>query len=90
MRTATCRYHCAACGRHFASEAAFDGHRIGDHSLPPGDPEGRRCNAPIDDERQRYGSEVGVCRAYETVVGVAIYFLAEAREKAREHFGAVA
>lgn len=90
-RTPSCRYHCGACQRHFASEAAFDAHRVGDHPLPNGHPEGRRCSAPHEDDR--YGSEIGRCAAYERLEGATIYFLAGDREGIRQRlhgFGRIA
>ena len=81
-RVPHCRLHCAGCGRCFASEAAFDGHRIGDHALPNGHPEGRRCSAPLEDDR--IASEVGRCLAYERQDSVTIYFLAGDREGVRK------
>lgn len=82
MRVPHCRYHCAGCQRHFASEAAFDSHRVGDHALPNGDPDGRRCSAPYEDDR--FGSEIGRCKAYERLEGETIYFLAADREAVRQ------
>lgn len=79
-RVPTCRYHCSGCGRHFASEGAFDGHRKGDHA------EGRYCDSPRDDERGRYDAELGVCNIYERQEGVPIFFLTRQREEARQRF----
>lgn len=82
VRVPRCRYHCGACQRHFASEAAFDAHRIGEHGLPNGDPEGRRCSAPHEDDR--VGSEPGRCDVYGRQDGITIYFLTGDREGVRE------
>lgn len=82
VRVPRCRYHCGACQRHFASEAAFDVHRVGEHGLPNGDPEGRRCSAPHEDDR--VGSESGRCDVYGRQDGVTIYFLTGDREGVRK------
>jgi hypothetical protein len=41
MATTSCTYHCATCGRHFASLTAFDRHRTGPW-------EDRNCSDPED------------------------------------------
>ena len=42
MRRTTCTDHCAACGRHFSGDGAFDLHRRGDPAT------GRRCVSAIE------------------------------------------
>jgi hypothetical protein len=52
-RTHRCHYHCAGCGRHFASLRAFDWHRIGTVKS-------RTCTAPIDTDRPFVATD-GIC-----------------------------
>jgi len=82
--TKTCRYHCGGCGRHFTSEAAFDAHRVGDHSKPNGHPEGRRCLA-IEDDARFTGVE-GRCEMYRESLAGTIYGLARDRARASAYF----
>ena len=89
----SCRYHCSGCGRHFASEAAFDAHRVGRYDLPRGHDEGRRCISPMVDDldqdgmpRDRFATEIGVCRIYGAQEGIEINFLAASRESAARAF----
>ena len=55
MRRTTCTAHCAACGRHFSGDRAFDLHRRGDPAT------GRRCVSPIDEPRLTEATEAGYC-----------------------------
>jgi hypothetical protein len=70
VSTVFCRYHCVACGSHFASLEAFDLHRDGDHA-------GKRyCLVPDDCERLAVASSAGVCRLTNPpaeLKGVVIY-----------------
>ena len=54
-RRTTCTSHCAACGRHFAGDTAFDMHRRGDQST------GRYCVSPLDEARLTTAAEDGYC-----------------------------
>ena len=63
----TCNSCCPACSRHFASVAAFDAHRVGDHRSS--DPATRRrCADPLDVQDQSGGYRfadtalAGACR----------------------------
>jgi hypothetical protein len=54
IRRTTCTAHCAACGRHFAGDTAFDMHRRGD-------PDRRYCVSPLDEPRLTVATEVAYC-----------------------------
>ena len=54
-RRTTCTSHCAACGRHFAGDGAFDLHRRGEASS------GRHCVAPLDEPRLAVADDGGRC-----------------------------
>jgi|SRR5215831_14437855 len=58
MRKVTCRSHCAACGRHFGGDRAFDLHRAGSHR------DGARvCLSPgVDTDRLELLTGEGWCR----------------------------
>lgn len=49
--SSSCTYHCAACGRHFASLTAFDRHRVGSW-------EDRSCSDP---EELEMAGVAGTC-----------------------------
>jgi hypothetical protein len=52
----SCRFHCAACGRHFLSLRAFDRHRSGSYDA-------RFCLDPGEHpERFRVLTDEGVCK----------------------------
>ena len=51
----TCTSHCAACGRHFAGDTAFDMHRRGDPAT------GRHCVSPLDEPRLTTAADDGYC-----------------------------
>jgi len=55
MRRTTCTAHCAACGRHFSGDGAFDLHRRGDPAT------GRRCVSAIDEPRLTEATVAGYC-----------------------------
>ena len=55
-RRTTCTSHCAACGRHFAGDGAFDLDRRGEAAT------GRRCVSPLDEPRLTAAADDGVCR----------------------------
>lgn len=68
-RTVRCSAHCAACGLHFSSTAAFDKHRIGSF-----EPDERKCLHPLDAKPGRFAvlTEAGECRVYEHCEGYGI------------------
>jgi hypothetical protein len=73
-----CRYHCRACGGHFTSLEAFDGHRDGpyDHA--------RECSYPVD-----LVEHDGTCAIADPLaprVGVSVLSHPRA-ERAQEAFG---
>ena len=53
-RRTTCTAHCAACGRHFAGDTAFDMHRRGE-------PDARHCVSPLDEPRLTEATTAGYC-----------------------------
>jgi len=79
-----CRSHCAACGSHFTSEAAYVSHRRGEHAKPNGHPEGRRCLKPSEDSR--FVAIEGRCEMYRESVAGTLYGLARDQGRAEAHF----
>ena len=76
-----CRFHCRACGCHFTSLEAFDGHREG----PAGS--NRACTFPDD---SRLVERTGICEIGDPampVEGVTIYAARPGR--AADYFGSV-
>jgi hypothetical protein len=76
-----CRYHCRACGGHFASLEAFDAHRAGSY-------EARSCYWP--DSAPLVEVPDGICAIAEPLhprSGVTIYST-ERAARAKEHFEA--
>jgi hypothetical protein len=64
--TLSCTTHCACCGSHFTSLAAFDAHRVRPHD---GD---RRCS--LDAPELRPATEDGRCElTAEDLYGVVVY-----------------
>lgn len=85
-----CTNHCATCGTHFHSVAAFDAHRAGDHAS--NDPmEGRHCVHPLDvrgrDDRTPFIAltTVGLCDLARSgpLANVTIWTLRDKLEQAR-------
>lgn len=85
-----CTNHCASCGMHFHSLAAFDAHRMGNHASNDA-LLGRHCEHPLD----RHGKDgrtsficlttVGVCDLSrpEPLSDVSIWTLRAQVERAR-------
>lgn len=86
MRRTTCTSHCAACGRHFAGDKAFDLHRRGDPAT------GRYCVSPLDEPRLTEAATDGYCaisgamledESPATLDPVTVYGLAANRTEAK-------
>jgi hypothetical protein len=79
-KTKTCTNHCRTCGRHFASTAAFDKHRVG---IIGGEGfAGRQCIDPMsvtrDDGEHWFRETIGDCRISGSVPSILVPVLGEA------------
>lgn len=84
QRAASCRAHCAGCGRCFCSVDAFDHHRRGRFGLHSDDPEARRCVDPLDDPR--FEPVSGVCQVSSDSLGATLWRLATAAQRVQQRF----
>ena len=83
----TCRYHCRACGLHFASLGAFDAHRVGRLNEPKHSLAARRCTS-VEGDGRFSPTEGASCTiaSRESVSPVRVWALAADRERVREVF----
>lgn len=69
-----CINHCAGCGSHFSSVAAFDAHRFGDHATA------RYCEEPLDVASLAPKTAAGICKIGAPVPRISVTVHALARD----------
>lgn len=86
-KTKTCTAHCRTCGRHFASNSAFDRHRgglhgeVGFHARHCTDPDGHTRG----EESPWYVTVVGDCRIESEIPSIGVDIHQEAAAVERGH-----